>query len=107
MASRKRKKAPKRLQSDPRQLALFAVDAPAVPKVLKMRTPKPLRSCVPDRPAVLTPREAALYLNVSVSTLKNWRAKKIGPAWRMLGARLIAYRPADLERFLEESAARH
>jgi len=58
-----------------------------------------------ERPIVLSPREAAQYLGVSVSTLKAWRAKKIGPKWTMRGARLIAYRPADLERFLDNNSA--
>ncbi|MBN8607210.1 MAG: helix-turn-helix domain-containing protein [Caulobacterales bacterium] len=53
---------------------------------------------------MLDARAAAQYLGVSVSTLKSWRAKKIGPRWTMRGARLIGYRPADLERFLDESS---
>jgi hypothetical protein len=58
------------------------------------------------RPVVLSPRGAAQYLGVSVSTLKNWRAKKMGPGWVMRGARLIAYRPVDLEHFLEQHSAK-
>ncbi|MBX9745615.1 MAG: helix-turn-helix domain-containing protein [Hyphomonadaceae bacterium] len=59
-----------------------------------------------QRPVVLSAREAAQYLGVSVSTLKNWRAKKVGPHWVMRGARLVAYKPADLDRFLDESSAK-
>jgi hypothetical protein len=55
---------------------------------------------------VLDPRETARYLGVSVSTLKLWRAKKIGPRWTIRGARLIGYRPADLEQFLELNSAK-
>jgi DNA-binding transcriptional regulator YiaG len=55
---------------------------------------------------VLNPYEAAQYLGVSVSTLKNWRAKSIGPKWTMRGARLVAYRPADLEKFLDDNSAK-
>jgi hypothetical protein len=43
-------------------------------------------------------------LGVSVSTLKLWRAQKIGPRWTKCGARLIGYRPADLEQFLDDSS---
>jgi excisionase family DNA binding protein len=53
---------------------------------------------------VLTPREAAAYLKVAVSTLKSWRAKKLGPAWRRRGARLVCYFPADLDAFLRRGA---
>jgi DNA-binding transcriptional regulator YiaG len=55
---------------------------------------------------VLGPSEAAQYLGVSVSTLKNWRAKNIGPKWTLRGARLVAYRPADLEKFLDDNSAK-
>lgn len=33
------------------------------------------------RPAVLTPAEAAVYLNIKPATLKSWRAKGVGPAF--------------------------
>lgn len=58
----------------------------------------------PERPVVFSPREAAQYLGVSVSTLKLWRAQKIGPKWTKRGARLIGYRPADLEQFLDDNS---
>lgn len=64
-----------------------------------------VRTAAPERPVVLSPREAAQYLGVSVSTLKNWRAKKIGPKWTLRGARLVAYRPNDLEKFLDDNSA--
>jgi predicted DNA-binding transcriptional regulator AlpA len=68
--------------------------------------PKPAAKPIVERPIVLSPREAAQYLGVSVSTLKNWRAKKSGPRWTHCGARLVAYRPADLEKFLDENSAK-
>ena len=61
---------------------------------------------MPERAVVLSAKEAAQYLGVSVSTLKNWRAKKIGPKSTRRGARLVAYRPADLEKFLDDNSAR-
>ena len=115
MTRRARKKSPHKRWSDPGQLGLFdAADtrAPARngaptkrPKSLQTGHARPAPSPPPERAVVLSPREAALYLGVSVSTLKAWRAKKIGPKWSMRGARLVAYRPADLERFLDDSTA--
>lgn len=107
MKGRTRKKSPKRRWSDPGQLGLFdAVKTRARARAGAATTPKAMRlkSADAERPAVLTPREAARYLNVSASTLKHWRAKKIGPVWRKRGARLIAYFPADLDAFLRENA---
>ena len=97
--------------ADPRQMGLFdalapaASRAPAAAKSSKRTAAKVRAAGVEARAAVLSAAEAAQYLGVSVSTLKNWRAKKIGPLWVMRGARLIAYRPADLERFLDDSSA--
>jgi hypothetical protein len=117
MARRRGKKSPQKRGSDPGQLGLFdALDArtseraatPArQPKQQRARRAKPPPNPAPERPIVLSPREAAQYLSVSESTLKAWRAKKIGPKWTMRGARLIAYRPADLERFLDQNSAGH
>ena len=115
MARRTSKKSPNKRGSDPGQLGLFdMVETPAPareatpttqPRRPQTRRAKPAPTSAPERPIVLSPREAAQYLGVSVSTLKTWRAKKIGPKWTMRGARLIAYRPADLERFLDDSSA--
>ncbi|MEQ1707393.1 MAG: helix-turn-helix domain-containing protein [Terricaulis sp.] len=96
---------------DPRQMGLFdALEvAPAAlarkPRVNASKAKLP-RSEALERPVVLSPGEAAQYLGVSVSTLKNWRAKSIGPKWTMRGARLVAYRPADLEKFLDDNSAK-
>lgn len=115
MARRARKNSPRKGRSDPGQLGLFDMvetRAPAhetAPLTQQRRTQtrrsKSAPPSVSERPIVLSPREAAQYLGVSVSTLKAWRAKKIGPKWTMRGARLIAYRPADLERFLDDNNA--
>lgn len=114
MARRGGKKSPRTGSVLPGQLGLFdAIEAPQ-----KARAPaaaKPMKrarravaptsaSTKSERPVVLNPRETAQYLGVSVSTLKLWRAQKIGPKWTKRGARLIAYRPADLEQFLDDNS---
>lgn len=116
MAKRARPKSPAKrktkhgakLAIDPRQMGLF--DALEAAPARKRRTKAVKQTLVtaeaPPRPVVFSPKEAAQYLGVSISTLKNWRAKKIGPRWVMRGARLVAYKPADLERFLDESSAK-
>ncbi len=116
MARRRSKNSPRRSGSAPGQLGLFdALDpAPASRERTAARTvraPKrtrvqPAALATPQRSVVLNPREAAQYLGVSVSTLKLWRAKKIGPRWTMRGARLIGYRPADLEQFLDDNSGK-
>jgi hypothetical protein len=96
---------------NPRQMGLFdALEAAPVAlaraprtRAAKARAP---RTGVVERPVVLSPSEAAQYLGVSVSTLKNWRARNIGPKWTLRGARLVAYRPADLEKFLDDNSAK-
>ena len=109
-AKRKAKRAAKPA-IDPRQMGLF--DALEATPVAQTRTPrtrvakaKAPRSGAVERPVVLGPVEASQYLGVSVSTLKNWRAKQIGPKWTLRGARLVAYRPADLEKFLDDNSAK-
>lgn len=107
MKGRTRRKSPKKRWSDPGQLGLFdAIEAHSSVRQgsgaasTKTSKAKRSRAAPVEHPVVLTPREAAGYLNVSESTLKNWRAKNIGLAWRKRGARLIAYFPADLDLFL-------
>lgn len=114
MARRTRKKSPKAGLVLPGQLGLFdAIEAP--PKQRAPAAAKPMKrarravappstSTKPERPVVLSPREAAQYLGVSVSTLKLWRTQKIGPKWIKRGARLIGYRPSDLEKFLDDNS---
>jgi len=117
MAKRTRSKSPgKRAKPealDPRQLGLFDLaEAPSeqpTESAKHTRTARAKRkpSDIVERPVVLSASEAAQYLGVSVSTLKNWRAKKIGPKSVKRGARLVAYRPSDLEKFLDDSDAKH
>jgi hypothetical protein len=106
----RRAKARIRRAGDQSQLSLFGALEPCAPTPSSMAKPRRRGKAAAKPPApaaapFLTPRDAAVYLGVSVSTLKAWRAKKIGPVWRRRGARLVYYRPADLDRFLEDGAA--
>jgi len=102
--ARKRRTARRRT---PAQLSLLdlldgsdgtAVPAYGTPAPKKRRT-LPAKPAV-ERPAVLTPAEAALYLNIKPATLKSWRAKGVGPAFVKRAARLIGYTPAALDAYL-------
>jgi hypothetical protein len=66
---------------------------------------RPTKSVI-EKPAVLTPAEAALYLNIKPATLKSWRAKGTGPAFVKRAARLIGYTPAALDAYLSRSTPR-
>lgn len=44
-------------------------------------------------------REAAKFLGISESTLRNWRCEGKGPAFHKYSERIVAYDIADLERF--------
>lgn len=105
MASRKRRSHVRKASPDPGQLNLF--EAPKMSGPTNARAAAPLRVTMRrikagsvERPVIYTPREAALYLGVAVSTLKSWRAQKIGPKWTRRGARLVCYFPEDLDAFL-------
>ena len=50
---------------------------------------------------LVTEREAAAILMASVQTLRNWRWRGEGPRFRKIGQRLVRYRRADLEAFIE------
>lgn len=109
MVSRKRGSPSRRRRSDPGQLSLFEAPdqrAPSRSKPARKVREKQTRvtAVAIEPPNILTPREAAAYLNVAVSTLKSWRAKNIGPAWTRRGARLICYLLADLDAFLARGA---
>lgn len=49
---------------------------------------------------LLSPQEAADYLNLSLDTLKRWRRRGGGPCFYRLPA--VRYRLADLETFIRE-----
>lgn len=55
---------------------------------------------------LLTPKEAADYLNVSTKFLEARRSRKLTPLYLKFG-RLIRYHRWDLDTFLEESTVGH
>ena len=105
MASRKRGSRARKRGGDPGQLNLF--DAPGENAPARVKSAAPLRvktkrltAAAKEQSVILSPGEAAAYLRVAISTLKSWRAKKIGPKWTRRGARLVCYFPEDLDAFL-------
>lgn len=56
-----------------------------------------------ERP-LLTPVAAAERLAVAPATLERWRVRRQGPAFVKLG-RLVRYRVADLDAFVQASLA--
>ncbi|MBL8544099.1 MAG: helix-turn-helix domain-containing protein [Hyphomonadaceae bacterium] len=105
MASRKRGSRTRKRRGDPGQLNLF--DAPVEEARARAKRAAPLRvktkrlkAASVERSVAFSPQEAATYIGVTVSTLKSWRAKKIGPKWTHRGVRLICYFPEDLDAFL-------
>ena len=55
-----------------------------------------------DGSALLSELESAKHLDISISTLRRWRKKGIGPKFFLLGG-ILRYRINDLEEFV----ARH
>ena len=55
--------------------------------------------------AMLSPKEMAVRLAVSVRTLRRWRRRGIGPAWRKIGE-TVRYEMGGVEKgnSLEDSA---
>jgi hypothetical protein len=102
----KKRKATRRGARDPRQMSIFDLLEPEekLPTVVKPRRPKRPPPAAALRPAVLTPAEAAAYLNIKASTLKSWRAKGVGPVFVKRAARLIGYTPAALDAYLAQTA---
>lgn len=50
---------------------------------------------------LLGEKNAALFLNLSVKTLQNWRISGRGPSFVKIGRR-VQYRLADLEDYIEK-----
>lgn len=96
-------------RGDPGQLNLFDTLGEKAPARTKRAAPmrvtaKRLKAPSVERSVAFSPQEASTYLGVTVSTLKSWRAKKIGPKWTRRGARLVCYFPEDLDAFLRPGA---
>ena len=53
---------------------------------------------------LLTTEEVAQYLSVPLSTLYQWRLKKVGPRGIKVG-KYIRYRRADIEAWLDTKAS--
>ncbi len=54
---------------------------------------------------LLTETEAAKRVGVSISTLRRWRRKRIGPKFFSLGG-ILRYRIVDLDEFVESRIRR-
>lgn len=104
----KKRKATRGGARDPRQMPIFDLLEPGLkpPTAAKPKRPKRSPPATTMRPAVLTPAEAAAYLNVKPATLKSWRAKGVGPAFVKRAARLIGYTPAALDAYLAQTTPR-
>lgn len=57
-------------------------------------------SSLPINNPLLTRKDAARYLGVSVSTLARWAMQGTGPAYSKAGQ--VRYRLSDLDAFIEE-----
>jgi len=104
----KTRKAKRDGAKDPRQMSIFELLDPGskAPPAVKPKRPKRAPPTAAMRPAVLTPAEAAIYLNIKPATLKSWRAKGVGPAFVKRAARLIGYTPAALDAYLAQTTPR-
>lgn len=51
----------------------------------------------------LTADEAAAYLKVKTSTLRQWRYTGAGPAYSKINARLVRYRADELDQWLSDA----
>ena len=49
----------------------------------------------------LTPKKAASYLGISEAALRLWRSEDRGPRFFRAGEKLIRYRRADLDLWIE------
>lgn len=57
--------------------------------------------------ALLSEKQAALYLDVSIWTLREWRRKRKGPAFIRLNAKQLRYHVKELDRFIEERTVKY
>jgi excisionase family DNA binding protein len=54
---------------------------------------------------LMTQREAANYLHVSITTLQRWRKRGIGPPSTRLPNGYLRFRKADLDAWLRQHEA--
>lgn len=50
---------------------------------------------------LLTDSEVAALLGASLQTIRNWRWRGEGPKHVTLGKRMVRYKPADVQAFIE------
>jgi hypothetical protein len=55
-----------------------------------------------NAPTALNTEEAAAFLGVADSTLRDWKCQRIGPAYTQYSARCVRYAQADLEKFIAD-----
>jgi hypothetical protein len=61
----------------------------------------------PDPAELLTPREVAAILKVTVYTLENWRGLRTGPKYTKLGEGIrapVRYRRSDVDKYSGQSS---
>lgn len=71
-------------------------------RVADILLPKVLAHVSPNPRPMMTPAECAGYLQVSEKTLADWRGEGSGPDYVVLGARMVRYRPEDVDLWMEE-----
>lgn len=54
---------------------------------------------------LLTDTEVAALLGASPQTVRNWRWRGEGPRFVKLGGRMVRYRPADVQAFIDKADA--
>lgn len=54
-----------------------------------------------EQESTLTPLKAARYLGISEASLRLWRAESKGPRYFRAGEKLVRYRRADLDAWIE------
>ena len=54
-----------------------------------------------DHQETLTPKQAGRYIGVSEAALRLWRAEGRGPRYFRAGEKLVRYRRADLDSWIE------
>lgn len=80
-------------------------DAP--PHALTAHNPINKRRTTMSDTALLTPEEAARFLNIKARTLEKWRQKGTGPAYHRLGARCVRYAKSALQAWLQGLSNAH
>lgn len=54
-----------------------------------------------EQQITLTPKKAASYLGISEAALRLWRSRGEGPRFFRAGEKLVRYRRADLDAWIE------